>query len=159
MNKWKLAMIASACAGLAVCACYDPDPISPADAASDSDADTDADTGHCTEDCPDDSGFPCPCPSLMCAGDGSICGSLSITESDVGVCLSPCEVDADCTTELDCNAIPRCVMILESESDTDSESDEATYCGYVCGDNSDCPVNMMCAEVSGSLNICYPVQD
>ena len=134
----------------------DTDSDSDSDSDTDSDTDVDTDTNPCTDDCPDGSGFPCPCPLVTCDDNpDSICGSLNITSADVGVCASPCVTDTDCTTTLTCDAIPKCTLVLEGDTDTDLDH----YCGYVCTEDGDCPAGMMCAQVADStLYICYPEQ-
>jgi len=127
------------------------------DSGSESDSDTDDATDEgCTDECPPNSGFPCPCPSNECEDDpGSICGVLNITPEDVGVCASPCETNSDCTTSLSCEAEPMCVLSLNADTDPDTEY----FCGYICEENIDCPAGMTCEQVADTtIFICYPEQ-
>jgi hypothetical protein len=102
---------------------------------------------QCESYCTVGSGFPCSCdPTVGCA-DGSTCGATEPGDA-MGICLPPCESDADCSTHLPCDAVPRCMMV-------NNETGEL-HCGYACDFDEECPKNMFCRGGEGD-GVCSPL--
>ena len=129
----------------------DDDGSADADTDTDADADTDADTdtgdfvpGECDE-CPLNSGYPCPCNGTC--QDDSWC--VYFDEDDMlGYCARPCDADVECETEMNCWSEPSCSII---------SPDEERFCRLHCTDNSECPEDMVCAYPGGpNTGTCYP---
>ncbi|MCP4677994.1 MAG: hypothetical protein GY854_21255 [Deltaproteobacteria bacterium] len=136
----------------------DTDTDTDADADTDSDADADTDTFNpdACDECPLNSGFPCPCDAEEC-DDGSACVGFADVATEFGVCMRPCEENAECLIGAGCAAMGMCALSMTSDTDSDSETDSQLTCGYICrwkAAVSACPPNMYCEPINSTKGVC-----
>ncbi|MCP4678480.1 MAG: hypothetical protein GY854_23820 [Deltaproteobacteria bacterium] len=144
----------------------DTDADTDADTDSDTDIDTDADDDvdggtdtfnpDACEECILNSGFPCPCDAEECE-DGSACEEFKDVETEYGICMRPCEENNECFVNSGCAAQGMCALSLTQDTDSDSETETALTCGYICRWKAAvpaCPPNMYCEPINSTKGVC-----